>query len=95
MTETTLSPEDAAAQRASEQARLRKERREAKIKAGGSARLSKITGASGGLPHGRARILNGGAPGLYPRPQARCRRIGVGRTRGPRRGRHLGALLRA
>ncbi|KOS20612.1 Sad1-interacting factor 1 [Escovopsis weberi] len=38
---------DAAAQRAAEQARLRKERREAKIKAGGSARLNKITGAGG------------------------------------------------
>ncbi|PHH93176.1 hypothetical protein CDD83_10725 [Cordyceps sp. RAO-2017] len=37
----------AAAQRASEQARLRKERREAKIKAGGSARLNKITGIGG------------------------------------------------
>ncbi|KAK7746992.1 hypothetical protein SLS53_002180 [Cytospora paraplurivora] len=32
-----------------EQARLRKERREAKIKAGGSARLNKITGLGGGL----------------------------------------------
>lgn len=53
MSETTLSPEDAAAQRASEQARLRKERREAKIKAGGSARLNKIAGASGGVPRGR------------------------------------------
>jgi hypothetical protein len=38
---------DAAAQRASEQARLRKERREAKLKAGGSARLNKITGIGG------------------------------------------------
>lgn len=38
---------EAAAQRAAEQARLRKERREAKIKAGGSARLSKITGMGG------------------------------------------------
>ncbi|KAL7795241.1 hypothetical protein V8C37DRAFT_374939 [Trichoderma ceciliae] len=38
---------DAAAQRAAEQARLRKERREAKIKAGGSARLEKITGVGG------------------------------------------------
>ncbi|POR34124.1 Uncharacterized protein TPAR_05662 [Tolypocladium paradoxum] len=38
---------DAAAQRAAEQARLRKERREAKIKAGGSARLNKITGIGG------------------------------------------------
>ena len=38
------SSSDAAAQRAAEQARLRKERREAKIKAGGAARLNKITG---------------------------------------------------
>ncbi|KAM0258251.1 hypothetical protein ACHAQJ_003893 [Trichoderma viride] len=38
---------DAAAQRAAEQARLRKERREAKIKAGGSSRLEKITGVGG------------------------------------------------
>ncbi|KAL8381040.1 hypothetical protein RB595_005367 [Gaeumannomyces hyphopodioides] len=43
------SPEDAAAARAAEQARIRKERREAKIKAGGSARLNKITGLGGGL----------------------------------------------
>ncbi|RDA84748.1 hypothetical protein CP532_6939 [Ophiocordyceps camponoti-leonardi (nom. inval.)] len=39
--------EAVAAQRASEQARLRKERREAKIKAGGSARLNKISGIGG------------------------------------------------
>ncbi|CAK7233917.1 hypothetical protein SBRCBS47491_008773 [Sporothrix bragantina] len=39
------TPEDAAAA----QARRRKERREAKIKAGGSARLNKITGLGGGL----------------------------------------------
>lgn len=52
MTETTQSPEDAAAQRAAEQARLRKERREAKLKAGGSARLSKITGLGGRVPGG-------------------------------------------
>lgn len=45
---------DAAAQRASEQARLRKERREAKLKAGGSARLDKITGMSGRPKTGRA-----------------------------------------
>ncbi|RBR13104.1 uncharacterized protein FIESC28_08290 [Fusarium coffeatum] len=50
MTETTQSPEDAAAQRAAEQARLRKERREAKLKAGGSARLNKITGLGGRVP---------------------------------------------
>ena len=39
--------EDAAAQRAAEQARLRKARREAKIKAGGASRLNKITGING------------------------------------------------
>ncbi|KAJ4414100.1 hypothetical protein N0V82_008131 [Gnomoniopsis sp. IMI 355080] len=44
-----MSPDDAAAARAAEQARIRKERREAKIKAGGSARLNKITGLGGGL----------------------------------------------
>ncbi|KAL8296772.1 hypothetical protein RB597_006071 [Gaeumannomyces tritici] len=50
MTEgVATSPEDAAAARAAEQARIRKERREAKIKAGGSARLNKITGLGGGL----------------------------------------------
>lgn len=37
---------------ASEQARIRKERREAKIRAGGSARLDKITGLGGGIPRG-------------------------------------------
>jgi hypothetical protein len=52
MTESTLSSEDAAAARAAEQARLRKERREAKIKAGGSARLNKITGVGGGIQRG-------------------------------------------
>ncbi|KAM0427316.1 hypothetical protein ACHAPT_007751 [Fusarium lateritium] len=50
MSETTQTPEDAAAQRAAEQARLRKERREAKIKAGGSARLNRITGLGGRTP---------------------------------------------
>ncbi|UKZ80552.1 hypothetical protein TrVFT333_008313 [Trichoderma virens FT-333] len=43
----TSNDSDAAAQRAAEQARLRKERREAKIKAGGSARLERITGVGG------------------------------------------------
>lgn len=52
MADTATSPEDAAAQRAAEQARLRKERREAKIKAGGSARLNRITGLAGGVPKG-------------------------------------------
>ncbi|KAF6792996.1 hypothetical protein CSOJ01_14052 [Colletotrichum sojae] len=47
MTEATT--EDAAAQRAAEQARLRKAKREAKIKAGGTARLNRITGLGGGF----------------------------------------------
>lgn len=38
--------------RAAEQARIRKERREAKIRAGGSARLNKITGLGGGIQRG-------------------------------------------
>lgn len=46
------SPEDAAAARAADQARIRKERREAKIRAGGSARLNKITGLGGGIQRG-------------------------------------------
>ncbi|KAJ9149277.1 Golgi to ER traffic protein 2 [Pleurostoma richardsiae] len=49
MTENAPAPEDAAAARAAEQARLRKERREAKIRAGGTARLNKITGLGGGI----------------------------------------------
>ncbi|KAK8107656.1 uncharacterized protein PG998_009669 [Apiospora kogelbergensis] len=49
MTETVQPPEDAVAARAAEQTRLRKERREAKIRAGGTARLNKITGLGGGL----------------------------------------------
>lgn len=53
MTEgVSMSPEDAAAARAAEQARLRKERREAKIKAGGVSRLNKISGLAGGVPKG-------------------------------------------
>lgn len=47
MTEGVSSSSNAAAQRAAEQARLRKERREAKIKAGGTSRLDKITGIGG------------------------------------------------
>lgn len=34
------------------QARIRKEKREAKIRDGGSARLNKIIGLGGGLPRG-------------------------------------------
>jgi RecA/RadA recombinase len=60
MTENAgLSPEDAASARAAEQARLRKERREAKIKAGGSARLNKITGLGGGLQRGQCLDMAG------------------------------------
>ncbi|KAK5997093.1 hypothetical protein PT974_02445 [Cladobotryum mycophilum] len=47
MADVTTTSSDAAAQRAAEQARLRKERREAKIKSGGSARLNRITGMGG------------------------------------------------
>lgn len=55
MTETAglSAGEAAAAARAAEQARIRKERREAKIKAGGSARLNKITGLGGGIQRGK------------------------------------------
>ncbi|KAF3766352.1 hypothetical protein M406DRAFT_346306 [Cryphonectria parasitica EP155] len=66
MTETAgLSPEDAAAARAAEQARIRKERREAKIKAGGSARLNKITGLGGGIQRG---MYNPPSRGPSPAP---------------------------
>lgn len=54
MTEGIQATEDAAAVRAAEQVRIRKERREAKIKAGGSARLNKITGLGGGIPRGQS-----------------------------------------
>ncbi len=54
MTEGVSSSTDAVAQRAAEQARLRKERREAKIKAGGSSRLDKITGIGGRVVGGNA-----------------------------------------
>ncbi|KAI0425601.1 hypothetical protein F5Y09DRAFT_94996 [Xylaria sp. FL1042] len=45
-----VSSEDAAAARAAEQVRLRKQRREAKIKAGGASRLDRITGLGGRPP---------------------------------------------
>ena len=51
---SSMSAEDSAAARAAEQARLRKERREAKIKAGGASRLNKITGLGGGIQRGTA-----------------------------------------
>lgn len=47
---TEITPEDAAAKRAAEQARIRKERRQAKIRAGGAERLNKITGLGGRVP---------------------------------------------
>ena len=51
-TESSTLPSSAA-----EQVRLRKERREAKIKAGGSARLNKITGIGGGVQRGTKALL--------------------------------------
>jgi len=51
MTESANDAEAASA-RALEQARLRKERREAKIRAGGASRLNKITGLGGGVQRG-------------------------------------------
>jgi len=55
MTDTPQASSSAASNppsSAAEQARLRKERREAKIRAGGSARLNKITGLGGGVQRG-------------------------------------------
>lgn len=52
------SSTDAAAQRASEQARLRRERREAKIKAGGASRLNKINGLGGRVVGGTYRPIS-------------------------------------
>ncbi|KAI0198764.1 hypothetical protein F4808DRAFT_251204 [Astrocystis sublimbata] len=49
---TEAVSEDAAAARAADQVRLRKQRREAKIKAGGASRLDRITGLGGGMPKG-------------------------------------------
>ena len=48
MTDNVATATDAAPQSAAaDQARLRRERREAKLKAGGSARLNKISGLDG------------------------------------------------
>ena len=58
MTDNPVSgAEDAAAKRAAEQARLRKEKREAKLRAGGSARLDKITGLGGGFQRGMHSLI--------------------------------------
>lgn len=58
MAEGVSTSSDAAAERAAEQARLRKERREAKIKAGGSSRLNKITGMGGRIVGGEPRGMD-------------------------------------
>lgn len=81
---------------ASEQARIRKERREAKIRAGGSARLDKITGLGGGIPRGIAApvAMKAVCMELNPffRPPAAARdRPGPWR---PRRGGHITTFLR-
>jgi hypothetical protein len=57
MAEGLATENDAAASRASEQARLRKERRAAKIKAGGSARLDKINGMGGRVVGGKQTLF--------------------------------------
>jgi len=49
---------EAASARAEEQARLRKARREAKIKAGAENRLNKITGLGGGVPRGELTLFS-------------------------------------
>ncbi|KAJ2906903.1 hypothetical protein MKZ38_009766 [Zalerion maritima] len=64
MTEQPAAQEDAAAQRATEQARLRKERREARIRAGGASRLNKITGVAGNVPGGESYLST-----YFPRQQ--------------------------
>jgi hypothetical protein len=61
MTELMTPEAEAASARAAEQARLRKARREAKIKAGAENRLNKITGLGGGVPRGKF-------PPLHPIP---------------------------
>ncbi|KAJ2972872.1 hypothetical protein NUW58_g9087 [Xylaria curta] len=90
------SSEDAAAARAAEQVRLRKQRREAKIKAGGASRLDKITGLGGGVSRGwyttrstssqyrndTLKTCSSLDPCSFFRQSCR-----------PRRGRHISALL--
>ncbi|CAI4212482.1 unnamed protein product [Parascedosporium putredinis] len=76
MADNGLSAEDAASQRAAEQARLRKERREAKIRAGGSARLNRITGLGGGVEKAPANIPN--TPGMDTISQEDLTRLMLG-----------------
>jgi hypothetical protein len=56
MTQLTAE-EEAASARAAEQVRLRKARREAKLKAGAESRLKTITGLGGGVPRGESAAL--------------------------------------
>jgi hypothetical protein len=56
MTEVLSPEEEAASARAAEQARLRKARREAKIKAGAENRLNRITGLGGGVQRGELNL---------------------------------------
>ncbi|KAI1295810.1 hypothetical protein F5Y03DRAFT_301180 [Xylaria venustula] len=65
-----VSSEDAAAARAAEQVRLRKQRREAKIKAGGASRLDKITGLGGGIPRETPSPQPAGAESIPSTPAA-------------------------
>jgi len=60
MTETSASTEDAAAARSAELLRLRKERREAKMKANGASRLDQVMGLSGGPRKGQLSSSFGG-----------------------------------
>ncbi|KAL3427169.1 hypothetical protein PVAG01_00679 [Phlyctema vagabunda] len=73
----------------SDQARIRKERREAKIKAGGSARLDRITGLGGGVkrdPPPQATVSTAGDPDevdisqhyYEPKPRSRPDFTGTG-----------------
>ena len=67
MADKQATPEEAAAARAADQARLRKERREAKIKAGGANRLNKITGLGGGVQRGELGPRNNRLSGSVPK----------------------------
>ncbi|KAK3683516.1 hypothetical protein B0T22DRAFT_249720 [Podospora appendiculata] len=94
----------AAEARALEQARLRKERREAKIRAGGASRLNKISGLGGGLQRGLSTTTTTPASAAAPanrNPITKQRRslptatAAATNPRRPRRSRHLRALLPA
>lgn len=78
---------------AAEQARIRKERREAKIRAGGSARLNKITGLGGGVQRGinPCNYLPRRSANHYPRSSTSTNSL---LSRRPRRGGYFTTLLR-